>query len=137
MKIQFDYNCRVVSQSNLEAMCERISGVCHNYYLEELTSTRAGVVYSNPDEWGQDHPMTAYLPVFWRDEVPYIVLDIVDMRGDEFGDGDQFFHPLLDCPELYRVDDQQWVTKEEADTLLVTQRAVRRCGEFSSKGAKI
>lgn len=103
--IQFDYSKRVVSLSNLEAMCDHVSsGMCHNYTISKVTKNRVYVNYSNPDEYGHDEPMTVVFPCFpggW-DSVS-VVLDILDVKHDNWnGEGWQAFRPLLDCPVLWR-----------------------------------
>lgn len=112
MKTQFDSNKRVVSVENLKAMCAHVSGMCHTYKVTSVSRSRVHVTYSNPDEYGQDHPMTAVYPCYPsnapanRDDAdnPCVVLDILRVLNDNWdGEGWQAFDLLHDCPTLWRV----------------------------------
>ena len=110
MKTQFDYQKRVVSLENLEAMCEHVSGTCHRYWVESVSRSRVKVGYSNPDEYANDRPMFAVFPCYpsGHDTVsheasPAIVLDFLNIIHDSWdGEGWQSFQILLDCPVLWR-----------------------------------
>lgn len=103
MNTQFDWNKRVVSLANLEAMCERVSGTCHTFTVSKVSRSRVYVEYSNPTEYGTPQPMTAIFPCYpagW-DQVA-IVLDIINVIHDNWhGEGWQAFAPLMDCPVLW------------------------------------
>lgn len=120
MKTQFDHSERVVALSNLEAMCERVSGVCHRYQVAKVTTNRVHIEYSNPDEYGHERPITAVLPCWpcsdydQDDRVVALTLLRV-LHDDQDGEGWQSFQPLLDCPELWRSGPEadDWSTYEE------------------------
>ncbi|KKM74874.1 hypothetical protein LCGC14_1395920 [marine sediment metagenome] len=118
--IQFDHRLRAVSVPNLEAMCERVSGMCHRYTLDGITKTRAYVEYSNPDEWGHEAPMTAVFPVIhglYGKDCPAVVLSIMNVQKDnQHGEGWQSFGCIVDGPELWRAPgDGVWATREEIE----------------------
>lgn len=116
MRTQEDRQVRLVALDNLEAMCAHVSGTCHRYWIEKVTRSRVWVGYSNPNEYGTEHPFFVVFPAYpsdWCDDDarrndtgksnPRVVLDclrIVD-AGDEY-DPIQSFHILLDCPHLWR-----------------------------------
>lgn len=121
MKTQFDSNIRVVAMSNLKAMCERVSGVCHRFAVSKVTNNRVRVAYSNPDEWGNQHPIEAEFPCYPSDfdgaDNPSVVLHMVRLIGAK-GDTEawQSFAPLLDCPRLWRTPHygaDKWHTEDE------------------------
>lgn len=122
MKTQFDYSKRVVSLENLSAMCDRNSGTCHRFEVVKVTPSRVHVAYSNPDEYGNESPMTAVLPcypsAFDGNDNPAIVLEIVNVVGDNWdGEGWQAFSPIFDCPELYRDPATgEWLSREEIES---------------------
>lgn len=102
MKVQFDHRERVVSEENLRAMCDRVSGTCHRYHIQKITERYCYVEYSNPDEYGSEHPMVAVFPVYHTLHV-HIILDIVKVMYDSWqGEGWQAFQILMDCPSLWR-----------------------------------
>ena len=118
MEIQADNKVRVVALSNLEAMCERQSGVCHRYWVEKVTKNRVHVGYSNPDEYGGEDPMFAVYPCYpatFGDSV-MVVLDIVKVVHDyDDGEGWQNFDFLTDCETLWRNPSSgEWETRDEA-----------------------
>ncbi len=123
MKTQYDSRVRVVALSNLEAMCKRVSGMCHRYEVAKVTRSRVHVEYSNPDEWGNEHPMIAVFPCypardFGQDEGCYVILDYLRILHDTWdGEGWQAFEVLRDCPELFRSrpDANDWATREEIE----------------------
>lgn len=120
MKSQFDHKERVVSLENLTAMCEQVSSVCHRYWIESVSSNRVKVGYSNPDEWGSNHPMIAIFPAypsaFDKNDNPCVVLDILDVKYDNWdGEGWQAFQSLLDCPVLWRNPvTEEWQEEKKA-----------------------
>ena len=120
MRTQQDHTVRVVALENLSAMCERVSGVCHNYHVSKVSRSRVHIEYSNPDEWANDHPMTAVFPCYpsgWPGDEsnPRVVLDILRVIADSWdGEGWQAFDTLRNCPTLWRdPDGNTWSTREE------------------------
>lgn len=117
MHTQFDYKKRIVSLENLKAMCNHISGVCHRYQVTKVTPSRVHVTYSNPDEFGINHPMTAVYPCYptnFDKDNPAVVMEIVRVNNDPYdGEGWQDFDCLLDCPPLWRHPvSGKWVTRQ-------------------------
>lgn len=110
MKTQQDNKVRMVALANLEAMCKHVSGVCHRYWIEEVTKTHVKVGYSNPDEYANDDPTYATYPCYpstWQDDEdnPRVVLDMVYCEHDDDEDNPeawQSFDAIQDCPTLYR-----------------------------------
>lgn len=126
MLTQRDHKVRVVAMANLKAMCERQSGVCHRYCVSKVTANRVRVQYSNPDEYGNEHPVEAELPCFpseWDGaENPTVVIHVLRTIG---GDDEtyQSFEALWDCPELYRAPESGkdvWRSKAEWEALRET-----------------
>lgn len=126
MKTQQDSKYRVVALENLRAMCKHMSGVAHTYQVTRVSRSRVHVEYSNPDEYGSPHPMTAVFPCYpsaWADDQckgaagtnanPRVVLDYLRIIGDEDGEGWQSFEVLRDCPTLYRDIEVLDVTKSD------------------------
>lgn len=121
MKTQFDSKVRVVSVENLKAMCERVSGVCHRYRVETVSRSRVKVSYSNPNEYGTEHPMIAVFPCYPSGsreddkENPCVVLEYLNVLGDNWdGEGWQAFEVLRDCPVIWRdPQNDKWGTAEE------------------------
>jgi hypothetical protein len=123
MQTQSDQNLRTVSLSNLHAMCERISGVCHRYTVTQVSRSRCHVEYSNPDEYGSECPVTAVLPVIPGHgfdpvddrENPRIILEPIRfIDASEVYDPWQSFIPLWDCPTLWRDPrDDKWYSHRE------------------------
>jgi len=113
MKTQGDSKKRVVLLNNLIAMCATISGTCHVFEIAKVTPNRVQVVYSNPDEYGNNEPVTAHYPAypngFERDN-PWVVLDAVRYDGCTGRNSEcwQAFDALTDCPELFRMPDGAW-----------------------------
>jgi hypothetical protein len=131
MRIQYDTNVRVVALANLEAMCKRVSGMCHRFEVSKVTPNRVYVTYSNPNEYGTESPMTAVLPCYpsgfsspgvqsihqsLRTE-PFVILEILRVIGDTWnGEGWQAFGSLLECPQLWRdPNNGEWMTKAEIE----------------------
>lgn len=122
MRIQADSKVRIVALSNLEAMCEHVSGVCHRYWVDRVTRHSVVVGYSNPNEYGSENPMYARFvayPVsdFGEDpkEARMVVMEIQAVTNDTWGgEGWQAFQCLLDCPHLWRSnpDSNDWATEE-------------------------
>lgn len=117
MLTQSDSKTRVVSLSNLRAMCDRVSGVCHRYDVIKVSRSRAHIQYSNPDEYGSGRPIVAVCAVIpghgsedrrvvnGAEVNPRIILDpITYLTGNdpEIYDPYQSFIPILDCPSLWR-----------------------------------
>lgn len=121
MQTQFDNQTRIVALSNLEAMCQRVSGMCHRYEVTKVSRSRVHVTYSNPNEYGSEYPMTAIFPSYpsGNDTLnhqasPCVVLDIMRVVNDSWdGEGWQAFEVLLNCPTLYRCNETEWKTVEE------------------------
>jgi hypothetical protein len=113
---QFDHKIRAVSLENLRAMCERTSGTCHVYSVDKVTANRVYVSYSNPDEYANDHPITAVLPSFpmYGPENPAVVLDALRFTGGTDSEDWQGFTPLFDCEPLWRnPDNGEWESEYE------------------------
>lgn len=111
MSIQADDEIRVVALSNLRAMCEYVSGVCHRWHVSRITKSRVYVTYTNPDEYGTEHPVTAAFPCYPSgfakgDDGLLIVLDVVKVTSgrDEY-DPVQFFWPIIDGPKMFRANE--------------------------------
>ena len=107
MKTQFDHTVRVVSLENLKAMYERESAVCHRYHVGKVTANRVYVQYSNPDQYGNEDPMTIVFPcypsTFDKAQNPAVVLDALRVINDTHsGEGWQAFLSLLESPKLWR-----------------------------------
>lgn len=64
----------VIELASLAAYCKTHSGVAHRYTVERTSGHRVMATYSNPDEWGNDQPMSCYLPCFWDGDVWWVVL---------------------------------------------------------------
>lgn len=122
MIIQMDSSVRVVAVTNLRAMCVRASGMAHRYWVEKVTRSRVWVGYSNPDEWGAEHPMFAIFPCYpnltandngWENLVA--VLDFMRIVHDSWeGEGWQAFTPLVDCVQLwFNPQTEKWASKDE------------------------
>lgn len=118
---QQDMEIRVVALRNLEAMCARQSGVCHRYWVERHTETRVRVGYSNPSEYGTEHPMYAEYPCYrsgWRGDKdnPRVILELTRVIHDSWsGEGWQAFDVLTSCPELFRDENGTWATRQEIE----------------------
>lgn len=114
-QLQGECSLRAVYPANLRAMCARISGMCHRFSVERITKRFAYVVYSNPNEYGTERPMTALYPVMPDGR---IVLDVHDVKNDSWdGEGWQAFEQLRECPQLWRSapDKDDWRTREEIE----------------------
>jgi hypothetical protein len=115
VKSQFDWTKRVVSLENLQAMCDRISGISHTFEVSNVSRSRVHVTYSNPDEYGRPDPVTAVFPCYPCADQPCIVLDAlryVNSPGEEW----QAFEQLYACPTLWRVNVQgvdEWFSHRE------------------------
>jgi len=57
---------RVIEFNTLLAMAKTYSSICHQYYVERTSTHRVRITYSNPDEYGVDHPITMFVPCFNR-----------------------------------------------------------------------
>lgn len=119
--LQSDKKVRVVALSNLEAMCARISGVCHRFEVVYVSGNRVKVEYSNPDEYGNPEPVRAEFPCYpigWHDDDNrLVVLDPVRYTGCTGRNEEswQAFQQLYDCPELFRnnPDTEDWKSRDE------------------------
>jgi hypothetical protein len=105
---QYDTTTRVVSLENLKAMCSHVSGHGHRFSVTKVSRSRVHVEYSNPDEYGRDHPETAVYPCYpnpalGNGDNPYVVFDCMRVLNDnKDGEGWQDFEELRECPTLYR-----------------------------------
>ena len=128
MRTQQDTRVRMVALANLEAMCERISGVAHRFEVSKVSRSRVHVTYSNPDEWGNEHPMTAVYPCYpsaWPgdEDNPRVVLNVLRIINDAWdGEGWQAFVQLTDCPTVWRNG------REDSDAWR-THKQIRNAGE--------
>lgn len=125
-----DTHVRVVSFANLQAMCRRISRVCHVYAarLANKRGERVHVSYTGPrfDEVGYqepDHMIVAVLPAYGDSANPNVILDILNVLYDDTdGEGWQSFDPLMECPTLWPEDhlreDTKWRSRKEIDQAL-------------------
>ena len=138
METQQDYSVRVVALTNLRAMCERVSGMCHRFEIEKVSRTRCYVSYSNPDEYGHESPMIAVFPIYpsgWAEDAenPRVVLEILTVQRDNWhGEGWQAFSELLDCPELFR-SENGWETEAEIIDRRYPSGICPRLGAFLSR----
>ena len=116
--IQADWKVRIVATENLEAMAERISGMCHRFSVTYIGNF-ALVEYSNPDEYGNENPMIAYYPMikgFWGKGTVGVVMNIHKVINDSWdGEGWQAFSELDGCPQLFRGENGEWDTREEIE----------------------
>lgn len=135
MNAQFDHRERVVSLDNLEAMCARHSSTCHRFAVVPRHSPRGNrlrVVYSNPDEYGNECPTVAVLPCYPQHESLAVVLDPVRYVGGRRDDESwQAFQVLWDCPQLWRGSDGQWRSELEILTQRFPSFAIRSHWEDS------
>ena len=125
MQIQCDHKERVIALTNLIAMCEDISSVCHRYHVSNITGRYIYVEYSNPNEYGIESPMVAVFPRLpdfptWgngSEKTPMLLLDIHDVKHDNWdGEGWQAFIPLLDHVPMYRdPNDGTWKTEKQIE----------------------
>lgn len=116
MKTQFDHKYRVVGLNNLEAMCERLSGMAHRFQINKVTANRAYVQYSNPDEYGTEKPIIAVLPAWPDYDNTAVVLHPVKFTGGRDEYDYQAFEQLWDCEQLFRSFDggrEVWKTEYE------------------------
>ena len=114
MKTQSDSKVRVVSLTNLEAMCEHVSIMCHKYSVSKVSRSRVHVEYSNPNEYGSDRPIYAVFPCIPSGDKdnPQVVLEFVNvLEGNDRslnGEGWQSFVCIQDCPIMFRDLDGNW-----------------------------
>lgn len=107
MNTQFDYRARIVSLESLHAMCARISGMSHRFTVTKVSRSRVHVEYSNPNEYGTPHPVTAIYPCFpskfgSASDVA-VALDALRYTGGTDGGYEyQAFDQLTDSPTLWR-----------------------------------
>lgn len=116
-RTQFDGAERVVALSNLEAMCDRVSGTCRCFSVVKVTTNSVHVQYSNPNEYGSESPVTAIYPTFRNQfdgaDNPFVVLHATNYLNDK-NEAWQSFCQLTDCEPLYRVTwEGEWKTRFE------------------------
>jgi hypothetical protein len=108
MQTQSDSKIRVVSLSNLEAMCQQVSGHCHTYRVSKVSRSRVHVEYSNPSEYGSPRPIYAIFPCYGEN----VVLDYLNvLEGNDKsldGEGWQSFEVLRDAPVMFRSPEGKW-----------------------------
>jgi hypothetical protein len=118
MRTQQDHKVRAVSLANLEAMCNRASGMCHRFSVSKVSRSRVHVDYSNPDEYGHERPITAVFPCIPNDFEPENPIVLIGaMLRTIGGDGDpdydyQQFDPIVSGSALYR-SRTDWRTRQE------------------------
>jgi len=88
----------VITLCQLEIICDELSSTCHKYRTVNVSPNRVRVEYSNPDEYGNSHPMVAVFPAYrngWN--ITNVVLEIIDVLHDNWnGEGHQAFQGILD-----------------------------------------
>lgn len=119
----WDHKVRVVSLLNLEAMCEHVSGVSHTFEIVKIALRCVHVEYSNPDEYGNPHPVVAVypthilLPGYENRNNESVILQAVKYIGCTGRNEEawQAFHQLEDCEEMVRdpQDRSKWMTVYE------------------------
>lgn len=57
------YSLKGMTVEMLEAICAKISGMCHRYKIESVNQNRVCISYSNPDEYGSERPIKAFFPI--------------------------------------------------------------------------
>lgn len=123
---QGDHKVRVVTLANLLAMCENASGIVHTYEVVGAPSAyRVSVVYSNPDEYGNEVHVLFRLPVYPNDfepRNPFVVMVVASAVGgrntfDREAAWQTFDAAVLSGPELFRTAPRSndWRTREEID----------------------
>lgn len=129
MPIQFDHSVRIVSLANLEAMAKRISGVCHRFTVSNVSANRVYVTYSNPDEYGNESPITCAFPRYAGGfNSVAVVLEYVGRITGAQGDSEawQAFEQIKDCPQLWRDPNSgEWKTEYEIRVAEYPQFAVK------------
>lgn len=110
-----DTKSRVVSIDVLKAMCDHISGTCHRFSVDEPKSTArfVKVYYSNPDEYGNDHPVAACYPIFNHRMFSAVETLVVLHAARYVGCKDeewQAFDQLLDCEHMV-YNNGEWLTE--------------------------
>lgn len=129
---RFDWQQRVVSLANLEAMCEHITErySARRWSVDRVTAAFAYVSFSNPDEYGHAHPITMQFPVYWGrsigkiEPVAHVVLDAIHYMHDPEDIGHDFaFMPLKECPKLWRnPETEEWHAEPDAAKQYVTAK---------------
>jgi hypothetical protein len=64
----------IIELASLAAYCKTWSCMCRRYTVERTSNHRVLVTYSNPDEWGVDHPISCYLPCYRDGDAWWVVL---------------------------------------------------------------
>lgn len=114
--IQADHSVRVVALANLEAMCGAAGGVARRFWIESVSESRVRIGYSNPDEYGNECEVYAYLPS-WKESpnLRYVALVVTHMIGgrDEENRGcggwQMFDEAILSAQKLWRKRDGEWI----------------------------
>ena len=122
--LAFDTHYRIVSLESLKAMCKRVSGHCHRFEVESASRSRCRVVYSNPNEYGHESPVTMVLPVYPGisddPENPNVVLDPIRIISAPEGEQNpvDMFYEVLHCETLFRPadigDGTEWMNARES-----------------------
>ncbi len=127
---------RTCDLSELNAICEHESGMCHRYSVAQTSSRYVTLTYSNPNEYGTDQPIACKLPIIERmratlgmsdaDRLVIVALTVpADTRivgwsaAGMFDDDEAFqaFSPILDHPGMsYDCDKRGWSTTTIAKT---------------------
>lgn len=123
MKTQMDQRTRIVALANLHAMCERASGMCHRYEVSKVSRSRVHVTYSNPDEYGNDRPVTAVFPALPGfagdpDNLQVVIGKMLRTIGGTDEYDYQAFDAIVCSPVLYRYPSygmDEWSTRQETD----------------------
>ena len=107
MQTQEDSTYRTVALVNLKAMCNEISGMCHTYSVVDVKDHTVSIEYSNPDEYGNNAPITAVLPCYpstWPgdEDNPRVVFTIIGDDAPDDVDAYQCFTPVFDCRTRWR-----------------------------------
>ena len=104
--LKADYKVRIVALGNLDAMCKKASGMCHRFWIESVSDKYVHVAYSNPDEYGNEHPMIALFPCYNPNFKGYVSKFVVletnrILHDDHNGEGWQAFDSLIVTPNPF------------------------------------
>jgi len=110
----YDSKMRVVSISNLEAMCEEVSGcMCRKFGIGDVRDHSVEVYFTNEDDCAFNHTISAVFPLF-EDERGncYVILSALAMRTDFEKESEEdsrieesdygAFQELLEAPKMER-----------------------------------
>lgn len=115
VQTQFDYKGRIVSLRNLEAMCHHISGTVHVFKVSRVNEHSCYVTYSNPDEQGTPHPITAVFPCWRNGQLVSVLLEFKHVIGDRDGEEWMLFEQLRQCSELWcDPRSNRWIVKDNS-----------------------